>query len=95
MDAVFDIKQLFGNEYNSVMMLDYKRILLATKEYIECVENCIAKLPDAEPETFEHAECINRIPVDTTGTAFDNFYVDKIKPFYVNNDNRRVKQLGL
>ena len=45
---------------------------------------------DTDDQTKEYyskvAESINGISEDTLGTAFDNFYVDKVKPFYINND---------
>lgn len=78
------------------LLLKYYKYLLQLKKAVyDCYGMVILKnigcfIDDTDEQTKEYyskvAESIGRIPGNTTGTAFDNFYVDKIKPFYINND---------
>ena len=78
------------------LLLKYYKYLLQLKKTVfdrygmVILKNIGCFVDDTDEQTKEYyskvAESINRFPGDTLGTAFDNFYVDKIKPFYINND---------
>ena len=78
------------------MLLKYYKYLLQLKKAVYdrygmvILKNIGCFIDNTDEQTKEYylkvAESINGIPSDTLGTAFDNFYVDKIKPFYVNNE---------
>ena len=78
------------------LLLKYYKYLLQLKKAVYdrygmfVLKNIGCFIDDTDEQTKEYyskvAESIDRIPGDTTGTAFDNFYVDKIKPFYINSD---------
>lgn len=78
------------------LLLKYYKYLLQIKKTIyDCygmviLKNIACFVDDTDEQTKEYyrkvAESINGIPSNISKTAFDNFYVDKIKPFYVDND---------
>lgn len=78
------------------LLLKYYKYLLQLKKAVYdrygmiILEKISCFVDDTDEQTKEYyskvAESIDRIPTDLPRTASDNFYVDKIKPFYINND---------
>ena len=78
------------------LLLKYYKYLLQLKKVVYdrygmiILKNIACFIDDVDDQTKEYyskvAECININSGETKGTAFDNFYVDKIKPFYINNE---------
>lgn len=78
------------------LLLKYYKYLLQLKKAVfdrygmVILKNIGCFIDDTDEQTKEYyskvAESINGISGDIPRTASDNFYVDKIKPFYVNNE---------
>ena len=80
MKSAFDISCLFGNDYNSAMMLEYKFLLDPLREYVACVENCISKLPDAESESFDNVcKMFANTMLEYAKATIDNILIGHVK----------------
>lgn len=78
------------------LLIKYYKYLLQLKKTVFdrygmiILKNVNSFVEDTDKQTKEYyskvVECIKSIPTDSSGSAFDNYYIDRIKPFYINND---------
>ena len=78
------------------LLLKYYKYLLQLKKAVfdaygmVILKNIGCFIDDTDEQTQEYyaqvAKSIDAISVGTPRTESDNYYIDKIKPFYVNND---------
>lgn len=78
------------------LLLKYYKYLLQLKKLmndrygVTILKNIGCFIEDTDEQTKDYytkvANSINTLPSEIKGTDYDNYYIDKVKPFYINND---------
>lgn len=67
------LKKLVYEQYGMVVLKNVGRFIEDTDEQTKLYYTKVV-------------ECIKELPYTSSGSDFDNYYIDRIKPFYINND---------